>query len=477
MKKLIVTTNAVITWIGARNKRARILILAVLGIVVVSALIPTITILFFPSEDAGDSARAFGSDSIERGTVAKKAVSDDIEVLGQIVYLEKVNISSKVAGRLEQLYIHEGQTVEKGELIAEIERLPLEINLKEQQAEMEVAARSMDLAKAKYENAIRGLEIKLKTIEKANADLNDKKVSFENMERMLKNKDELFKMGGISESDMESLKAQHTTLYTKYLLAKSDLDIQLVGFRDEDITAEGYELPVSDAKKYELLKVLNTKMERAELEASKSKITQMEKNIESTLMLISETYIRSPLTGYVVAKNMESGEMVKNESVIGIIVNISRVFVSMNINERDIKAIKRNQSVEFTVDALGDEILKGRVDRITPALDPKTRTIEVKAIVNNPENRMLPGMFARAKIIMSEQTEKILIPSAALVKKDEKEAEVYLVSKNIVFKQKVKPGREHGSDIEITEGLSEGDEIIVKGVTMAYPGMKLREIK
>lgn len=451
--------------------------LVLLAIIIISTLIPTITLIILPNTDDSETNEVFGRDSIELMTVKKKKVADDIEILGQIVYLEKVNISSKVAGRLERLYLYEGKTVDRGELIAEIERMPLELNLKEQQAEMEVAARSVDLARAKYENALRGMEIKLKTIEKAKADLNDKKVSYDNMERMLKNKDELFKMGGISESDMESLKAQHTTLYTKYLLAKSDLDIQLVGFRDEDIQAEGHELPDSDAKKYEFIKQINTKMERAELEAAKSRIKQLEKNVESTQMLLNETYIRSPLTGYVAAKNMESGEMVKNESVIGIILNISKVFVSMNVNEQDIKIIKKNQSVEFTVDALGEEVFKGKIDRITPAVDPKTRTVEVKAIVNNPGNRLLPGMFARAKIITAEKSDKIMVPSSALIKKDEKDAEIYLISKNLVFKQKVKIGKEYGSETEILEGISEDDEIIAKGVTMAYPGMKVRETK
>ncbi len=150
----------------------------------------------------------------------------------------RINISSKVSGRLSRIYIHEGDRVSAGRLIAEIERLPLEITLSQQRSELEIARRAHDLAKARYENALKGIEIKQKTIQKAAAELNDKLASNQNMDRILKNKIVLYDAGGLSESELKNLRTQHTTAYTAYQLAKSDLEIQQVGYRNEDIAAE-----------------------------------------------------------------------------------------------------------------------------------------------------------------------------------------------------------------------------------------------
>ncbi len=102
------------------------------------------------------------------------------------------------------------------------------------------------------------------------------------MDRILKNKTVLYDAGGLSESELKNLRTQHTTAYTAYQLAKSDLEIQQVGYRDEDIAAEGLKVPSSEKEKMELFKRINTKIERAELESARSRIAQAENNIQST---------------------------------------------------------------------------------------------------------------------------------------------------------------------------------------------------
>jgi len=459
--------------------KKKFMVIGLLLIIVISTLFQS----FFPWNADKDktfidlqASEGEGS-SIQFITVKKADVSDVLEIHGQIVFYEKVSLSSKVSGRLEKLYIQEGMKVDKGDLLAEVERLPLQLTLKQQLAELEISIRSYALSKAKYENALKSIEIKLKTIEKARADLEDKRVSYVNMDRILNNKKVLYDAGGISESDLETLKAQHKTSFTKYELARSDLEIQQVGFRDQDIIIEGYAVPKNMKERMDLLKRINTKIERAELEAAGSKIEQVKENIESTRMLIRETYIRSPLVGVVASKNMEAGEMIKEDSVIATLVNIGRVFVSMNINEKDIKKVEEGQTVNFTVDAMGDEVFQAKIERITPVLDVKTRTVEIKAAMDNPKYRLLPGMFARARIICGTKKDVITVPVSSLAKKEDKTGELYLLKKGIIFKQKVALGNEYKSDVEIAEGIIPGDVVISSGANLVYPGMKLEEKK
>jgi RND family efflux transporter MFP subunit len=476
IKKNENVNTIIVTLVKNRKKAVLILLLAVVSIISLTRYSCTTT----DTEetdllDIGTDKNLTENTGIEFLTVEKKDIADEIEVMGQILFYEKINLSSKVTGRLQKLYVREGSKVARRQLIAEVERLPLQIQLRQQLAELDIARKTFELTKSKYENALKAIEIKLKTIEKAKADLEDKKVSYQNMDRILKNKRILFKAGGVSESDLESLKAQHKTSYTKYMLAESDLEIQKVGYRDEDIIAEGYSVPKSEKARMELIKKINTKIERAELEASRSKIHQTMQSIESTKILIQETYIRSPINGVVASKNMEAGEMIKEDSVIATLMNIDRVFIAMNVNEKEIKKIKSGQTVIFTVDAIGNENFKGSIDRITPVLDQKTRTIEIKAVMDNPGKRLLPGMFARAHIQCGTLENKIAVPLSSLIKREEDAGLLYIVKKGITFKQKVKLGAVFKNSIEIVEGIQPGDVIIAAGVNLVYPGMKIEE--
>lgn len=415
-----------------------------------------------------------GNEAVSVITVESREVKDSIQVLGQIVFKEKVNISSKVNGRLSRILVKEGKRVAKGELIAEIERLPFEITLKQQQSELEIAKKSLELAEAKYSDALKGIEIKFKTIEKAKADLHDKKISYENMNSVLKNKTELFKAGGVSNTELEGIKTQHTTLLTKYELAKSDYEIQLVGYRDQDIKNEGLAVPITKEEKIKIFKKINTKIEKAELESAKSRVQQAISSLLSTELLLKETYIRSPITGVIAVRNMEGGEMVKEDSVISTVMDISSVFISMNLNEKDITRVKPGLGVTFSVDAFNaDKTFSGRIDTVSPVLDTKTRSVEVKAIVANSRGDLLPGMFARAVIDTGKSVRGILVPRSALILNEDGRSRIYIVKNGMVISENVVTGSQYGEEIQIIEGVKDGDRVVVGGINSVYQGMKI----
>ncbi len=419
-------------------------------------------------------ARKSVKETVSTIIVESKEVRDTIQVLGQIVFKEKVNISSKVNGRLSRIYIKDGKRVGKGELIAEIERLPFEITLKQQKSELEIAMKALELSEAKYSDALKGIEIKFKTIKKAKAELYDKKTSYENMDNVLKNKTALFKAGGVSNTELEGIKTQHTTLRTKYELAESDYEIQLVGYRDQDIKNEGLKVPIMTDEKIKVFKEINTKIEKAEVESAKSRVQQARSSLLSTELLLKETYIRSPITGVVAVKNMEGGEMVKEDSVIATVMDISSVYISMNLNEKDITKVKAGQKVAFSVDAITSEKpFNGSIDSVSPVLDTKTRSVEVKAIVSNNSSALLPGMFARAVIDTGKSVRGILIQKGGVITDEDGRSEVYIVKNGLVVKENVVTDSEYGEEIQIVEGVKDGDRVVVGGLNSVYQGMKI----
>jgi len=400
-------------------------------------------------------------------------VRDTINCLGQVVFTEKAGISSRVSGRLSKIYVSEGQRVRRGEVIAEIERLQYEITLQQQRSAVEIAHKDLELYEARYNDAMKGVEIKLKTIKKAQYELLDKKTAFENMESVLHNRGELFRAGGISKTEYESIKTKHASILAEYEVARSELEIQQVGYRDIDITSSGYSVPPSESERINILKIINTRIERSEVESARARLKQAESGFLSTQMMLNETYIRSPLTGIVAVKGMEAGEMVREDSVIATVMDISSVYVSINLGEKDVNRIKRGQAISFTVDAFPDKKFTAVIKTVTPLLDSRTRTFEVKGIAANSSAELLPGMFARAVIDTGKIIKGVLVPSYAVMRGDDGRSEVYAVRNGIVMRENVVTGDELSGQVRILEGLGDGDRIVARGLNSVYQGMKI----
>ncbi len=163
--------------------------------------------------------------------------------------------------------------------------------------------------------------------------------------------------------------------------------------------------------------------------------------------------------------------MVKPESVIATLINIAAVYLSMNVNEKEIKRIRTGQTVTFTVDAYGDETFRAAIRRLTPVLDMKTRTVEIKAELQNPGYRLLPGC-SRAPGSRPEPGRSEYWFRSPTSREGGRTGEDFLVRKDIAFKQKAAPARirRHGRN---TRSLRENDVIVSTGLGRVYDGMKL----
>jgi membrane fusion protein (multidrug efflux system) len=154
-------------------------------------------------------------------------------------------------------------------------------------------------------------------------------------------------------------------------------------------------------------------------------------------------------------------------------MDISKVYVSINLGEKEVKRISKGQKIAFTVDAYSDKNFTAEIYTITPLLDAKTRTFEIKGISDNSSSELLPGMFSRAVIDTGRTVKGILVPAAALVRGEDGRTEVYVVRNGIVIRENVVTGNETTDQVQILEGLKEGEKIVVTGLNSVYQGMKL----
>jgi len=158
----------------------------------------------------------------------------------------------------------------------------------------------------------------------------------------------------------------------------------------------------------------------------KMALDQKKLEYESAKRDLEKTNIYAPGDGYLGSKERDSGSFVTSQDKIGTFVDFSEVYAAFDVIEEDSSKIELGQSVEVFLDAYPSAEYSGTIDRISPMIEGRTRTQKVKVELDNEDDQMKPGMFARAIINTYEKKDALIIPSSAF-KKQENRYYVYIV--------------------------------------------------
>ena len=193
--------------------------------------------------------------------------------------------------------------------------------------------------------------------------------------------------------------------------------------------------------------------------------------------LEENTILRSPLTGYVTARNFDVGDMFAMTAPLFTIQQVTPVKLLVGISESEYTLVKKGDKVDITVDALPGRTFEGKVNRLYPTIDPLTHTFSAEVLVQNSDRVLRPGMYAKVSVTFGD-TERIVIPDMAIVKQSGTGQKFVFVLEQdgTVTMTPVTLGRHMGAEYEVLEGLSEGATIITKGHATLRTGDKV-EVK
>lgn len=184
-----------------------------------------------------------------------------------------------------------------------------------------------------------------------------------------------------------------------------------------------------------------------------------------------EGYIKSPISGNVGKILVDVGSMTNPQTSVALIVEYSKVKVEFNLSEVQGGAISKSQKVDIEIDALPGQLFKGKVSEISPVIDPMTRTISAKAVINNPKKILRPGMTARITINLDEKIDVLSIPKHALL-----DSYLFIVKDSTAERRDVVVGLFGDENVEILQGLSQGEPVIVIGQERLAGGEKVNPI-
>jgi membrane fusion protein (multidrug efflux system) len=222
----------------------------------------------------------------------------------------------------------------------------------------------------------------------------------------------------------------------------------------------------------------------AALDLARAQLAQSEARLEELRVNLANTNIVSPVDGFVARRDLDIGAYASTNQPVASVVAISSLRLVANIVEKDLKSVGVGDRAVVHVDAYPGETFNGRVARLSPVLDPATRTAQMEVEIDNPEFRLKPGMYARIDLTVEDKKNVLVVPKVALVDSDGQRGVFQPTPDNRAKFKPVKVGLENAETAEILEGLSEGevfvsagagalrhnDELVIAGMPQGAPG-------
>lgn len=184
--------------------------------------------------------------------------------------------------------------------------------------------------------------------------------------------------------------------------------------------------------------------------------------------------IRSPITGVVLEKNVEAGDIIGGQARLFTIADISTMVVRVPVSELDVTGLDVGDQTDVTLDALPGRALRGTIRRIFPAADTLTRLVPVEVAITGAAARdVRAGFLARVLFRLDPREGVLMVPAGALVENARGSA-VYIVSAARASLRQVQRGGTFQGSVEITDGLLPGDTVVVAGSATLRDGAAVR---
>lgn len=255
-----------------------------------------------------------------------------------------------------------------------------------------------------------------------------------------------------------------------YLKATAKLNVAERAFRRAELLLKEKVIGVAELQRREgeMLSL------RAELREARDRLLILGltdedlRNLDRNHTIRSHVPVVAPFDGRIIARNLTKGEVVETTEKLFVVADLTDVWVTAVIPEKDIPYIRADQtgagqSVEVHVAAYPGQAFQGRITYVGDVLDPATRTMRLRLELPNPDRKLKPAMYATVRVYSEPEANVLLIPEAA-VQRDRDRQFVFVEREPAIFEARdVKLGSSNGREVKVEDGLLEGESIVTNG--------------
>src|SRR3954466_4840971 len=362
--------------------------------------------------------------TVQVAAVEKEAIQHVINTQGILFPRQQAAIVPKISAPVQKFLVKRGSAVRQGQLLAVLENRDLSAAAQDTRG-------AYDQAQASYETTT-GASLP-EEIQKAEADAQQAQQALDAQEKVFQSRQQLFEQGALPRKELDQSRVDFTQAKNQYAIAKQHLDaLMAIGKAQELKAAAG------------------------QLESAKGKYL-------GAAAQLSYSEIRSPINGVITERPLYPGEMAAAGTPVLTVMDVSSVIAKAHIPQGDAAALHVGDQGSMTVPGL-DHPVQGKVTVVSPALDPNSTTVEVWFEAKNPKHELKPGTSVQLSLTAQTVKNALVIPGNSVLTAADGATTVMVAGSDGRAHQKaVKLGIRNGDDVQVIEGLSEGDKVISNG--------------
>ncbi len=361
------------------------------------------------------------------------SITTNVEYSSQLKPIQTTTISPKIAGKVASIQADVGTAVQAGQVLFTLDSSDLQAQLQQQEANLEGSRVNYEKTEgSSYQQQLLQAE---QTQQNAQITYNSAQDTY--------NKDlSLYNAGAISQQSLEN--------------DKQKLDEATVALNSANSNLE----------------LLKNQSGPQSVEAAAAQVKQAESAVNYAQLQLQNTTITSPISGTVSTRNVEVGEIASSAAPAFTVINTKTVVAEISVPDTVVTHLQKGQTVPVKISALNNKTVNGTVNIISPAAD-KTNSYVVDVDLDNSNNELKGGMFARVVLPQEQKNNILTVPNEAITVEDGV-SYVYAVVNNTVNKIPVKVGISNDKVSEIVSGLKSGENVITEGQIFLSDGQKVK---
>lgn len=371
--------------------------------------------------EAASKQQAVEPLTVKTVAAESRSVNKTISVTGSIQADESVNMSFEVAGRVAAIYVDFGQNVRKGQVLAELDRQELAL-----QVERAKAALSQALARVGLQPGQEDVRPEsTPQVRQAQAQMEDARSKYESAAKLVKS-------GDISQERYTETEKTFRSRQAAFEAARDEMRTQLAA-------VEGL---------------------RADLKLAEKRL--------------GDTVIRAPFNGAVTQKSISPGQYVKDNTTVLTIVKTDPLRLRVEVPEAATAAVKPGSALEFVTDAAPGIRFSAVVRELNPSLDVRSRTLTAEARLIKNDPRLRPGMFVQVDLVLQKNNEIVVVPEQAIYSVAGL-SKLFVIRGGKAVEVRITPGQKVDRWVEVPrEQIMPGDQVAVSGLTQLVNGQPVR---
>ncbi len=356
-----------------------------------------------------------------------------LQAAGYIVPHHKIEVASKVSGKVSQISVEKGDQVKRGQVLVRLE--DNEFRARVRQAQGELAALEAQLAELEAGSRPEEIARARANVDEGRADLQQARVELERVRRLV----------------------------AEEVAPRQDLDNAEAAFEARQARVASLERS---------LKLLEIGPRREVIDSMRGQVQRAQGQLDFDKTLLDATVIRAPVSGTILERNVEIGEFVTTSFVgergakgyVVSLADLNDIQVELDISQDDFSRLEFGQKAVIATDAYRDREYKGEIVEISPEADRQKATVQVKVQILEPDAFLRPEMNANVSFLAGEQpagqqqqaAASIRIPASAV-----RDGQVFLYVNGKVVARRVEVRRTRSGEAEVVDGLAGGEDLIV----------------